>query len=85
MTAALTSLLATGVAHASPPTNDDSDQAIEVVIPFTATQEDATHGNVTFRAVAELSGPSDALPQDNEVINTATAVSPATTSGLDIA
>ncbi|MFI9811726.1 PKD domain-containing protein [Saccharothrix variisporea] len=38
MTAALISSLATGVAHASPPTNDDFDQAIEVVTPFTATQ-----------------------------------------------
>lgn len=38
LTAALLGLLATGVAHAAPPANDDFDQATEVVTPFTATQ-----------------------------------------------
>ncbi|KOX30101.1 hypothetical protein ADK67_10155 [Saccharothrix sp. NRRL B-16348] len=60
-------------------------RTVDFPFRYTFRPEDATHGNVTFRAVAELSGTSDALPLDNLVISAATAVSPATASGLDIA
>jgi len=41
---------------------------------YTFTNDDATMGKVTFRAVATITGARDALPADNEAIASPTKV-----------
>ncbi len=41
---------------------------------YTFTPDDATIGNITFKAIAALSGARDALPADNEIVSLPTKV-----------